>query len=124
MRIIETLAKNESDTSDETADKIAEARIRSLNAEKDYFEGQKEINKKLAAAENELQAERQANYEKWKQINDERLSKEKAAIRQLEDLVIQQVKDDYQRQIQSEEAKTKRANEDLQFRLDSEKKLN
>jgi len=123
LRIIETLAKNESDTSDETADKIAEARIRSLNAEKEYFEGQKEINKKLAAAENELQAERTANYEKWKQQNDERLSKEKAAIRQLEDLIIQQVKDDFQRQILAEESKTKRANEDLQKRLDSEKNL-
>jgi hypothetical protein len=123
LRIIETLAKNESDTSDETADKIAAAKVRSLNAEREYFDGKKEINKKLAAAENELAAEQQANYEKWKQIHDEKLSKEKAAIRQLEDLVIQQIKDDYQRQILAEETKTKRANEDLQLRLDTEKNL-
>lgn len=116
-------AKNESDTSDATADKIAAARVRSLNAAKEYFEGQKELNKKLSAAENELASEQQANYEKWKQIHDEKLSKEKQAIRQLEDLVIQQVKDEYQRQILAEEAKTKRANEDLQYRLDNEKNL-
>ena len=123
LRIIETLAKNESDTSDETADKIAAARVRSLNAEKEYFEGQKEINKKLAAAENELAAEQQANYEKWKAIRDEKIAKETQLIRQLEDLVIQQVKDEYKRQIQSEEAKTKRANEDLLNRLKTEKNL-
>lgn len=116
-------AKNESDTSDETADKIAAARVRVLNASREYFEGQKEINKKLAAAENELAAEQQANYEKWKAIRDEKIAKETQLIRQLEDLTIAQIKDDYQRQIESEKVKTERANEDLLNRLKTEKNL-
>lgn len=123
LRIIETLAKNESDTSDATADKIAAAKIRSLNAEKEYFEGQKEINKKLIAAEQELEVERKAAYDKWKQRNDDRLAKETQALRQLEDLVIGQIKDDYQRQIETEKAKTERANSDLRKRLKNEENL-
>lgn len=116
-------AKNINDTSIETQKKQAQLLADAVNADTAYFEGKKEINKKLAAAENELQAERTANYEKWKQQNDERIKKERDAIRQLEDLVIQQVKDDFQRQIQAEEAKTKRANEDLQLRLKNENNL-
>ena len=116
-------AKNTNDTNIETQKKQAQLLADATNAETAYFEGKKEINKKLSAAEKELQSEQQANYEKWKQNHDERLSKEKQAIRQLEDLVIQQVKDDYQRQILAEEAKTKRTNEDLQKRLDTEKNL-
>jgi hypothetical protein len=123
LRIIEAKAKAENKATHEVELEIANARARQLNTEREYFDGLKDLNKKLAAAENELAAEQKANYEKWKQIHDEKLSKEKAAIRQLEDLVIQQIKDDFQRQIQAEETKTKRANEDLLIRLNTEKNL-
>lgn len=116
-------AKNSNDTNIETQKKQAQLLADAINAETAYFEGKKEINKKLSAAEKEMQSEQQATYEKWKQNHDEKLSKEKQAVRQLEDLVTQQIKDDYQRQIVAEQAKTKRSNEDLQFRLDNEKNL-
>lgn len=116
-------AKNTNDTNIETQKKQAQLLADAINAETAYFEGKKEINKKLSAAEKEMQSEQQANYEKWKQNHDEKLSKEKQAIRQLEDLVTQQIKDEYQRQIVAEQAKIKRVNEDLQFRLNNEKNL-
>lgn len=116
-------AKNESDTSDETADKIAAARVRILNANTEYFEGIKTINKKLSAAEEELANEQKARYEDWKKNKDDQIAKEKAYLRQLEDLVTDGIKNDLQRQIKAEELKTERANTDLKEKLKTEKNL-
>lgn len=123
LRIILKIAENENDTSDETAKKIAEARAASLNAEAKYFDGVKEINKKLSSAEEELANEQKARYEDWKKNKDDQIAKEKAYLRQLEDLVTDGIKNDLQRQIKAEELKTERANTDLKEKLKTEKNL-
>lgn len=123
LRIIEQIAKNENDTSDDTAKKIAEARAASLNAETKYFEGVKEINKKLSSAEEELANEQKARFETWKKNKDEQINKETQLLRQLEDLAIDQIKNDLQRQIDAEKVKTERANADLLKRLKTEENL-
>ncbi len=122
-RILQAEADRKNDTSDDTADKLAAAKVRELNAQKDYFEGLKEINKKLSAAQNEMEAEQKAAYDKWKARKDDQLKKETELLRQLEDLVIAQIKDDYQRQIEAEKVKTERANADLLKRLKTEENL-
>lgn len=123
LRIIEQTAKNENDTSDDTAKKIAEARAAALNAETKYFEGVKEINKKLSSAEEELANEQKARFETWKKNKDEQINKETQLLRQLEDLAIDQIKNDLQRQIDAEKVKTERANADLLKRLKTEENL-
>ncbi len=123
LRIIEQIAKNENDTSDDTAKKIADARAASLNAETKYFDGVKEINKKLSSAEEELANEQKARYEEWRKNKDEQISKEKQYLRQLEDLVTEEIKNDLARQIEAERIKTQRANEDLKEKLKTEKNL-
>ncbi len=116
-------AKNINDTSIETQKKQAQLLADAVNADTAYFEGKKEINKKLSAAEKEIDAEQKELYDKWKVRNDDRIKKETQAVRQLEDLVIGQIKDEYQRQIEAETAKTERANEDLRKRLKTEENL-
>ncbi len=123
LRLIVEVAKNENDTSDETAKKIADARAEAYNATAKYFEGVKDINKKLNSAEDELANEQKARFEEWKKNNDEQLAKEKTYLRQLEDLVTGQIKSDLERQIQAEKQSTDRANSDLKEKLKTEKNL-
>lgn len=123
LRIIEETAKSEGDTSNETADKIAEARVKAANAVKDYFEGTKEINKKISEAEAEIDAQRKKSHDDYIKQRDEKLDKERKLVQQLEDLLVAQIKDDLQRQVASERIKTEHANEELKHRLDTEKNL-
>jgi len=123
LRIIEQVAKNEEDTSDDTAKKIADARAAAYNAQTNYFEGVKEINKKLNSAEDELANEQKARFETWKKNKDEQINKETQLLRQLEDLAIEQIKNELQRQIEAEKVKTERANADLLKRLKTEENL-
>jgi hypothetical protein len=116
-------AKRTVDTNIETQKKIAQLNADAINAETAYFEGKKEINKKLSAAENELAAEQQANFDKWKKNKDEQINKETQLLRQLEDLAIEQIKNELQRQIEAEKVKTERANADLLKRLKTEENL-
>jgi hypothetical protein len=123
LRIIEQTAKNENDTSDDTTNKIAEARAAALSAQEKYFNGTKEYIAKLNEAENQIRSEQKARFDEWKKNKDEQIEKEKTYLRQLEDLVIGQIKDDYQRQIEAEKAKTERENADLSKRLKTEENL-
>ena len=58
LRILEETAKKESDTSDETARKIAEARAALFNAEEQYYSGTRKLLTQLNALEKEIAAER------------------------------------------------------------------
>lgn len=123
LRIIEQTAKNENDTSDDTAKKIADARAAAYNAQAKYFEGVKEINKKLNSAEEELANEQQKRFDDWKKNKDDQIAKEKQYVRQLEDLVTAQIKNETQRQIEAEKLKTERENAELKERLKNEVNL-
>lgn len=60
LRILEEKAKKESDTSDETANKIAQARAALYNAEEQYYSGTRRLLSQLNSAEKEVAAEREA----------------------------------------------------------------
>ena len=60
LRILEETAKKESDTSDETANKIAQARAALYNAEEQYYSGTRRLLAQLNSAEKEVAAEREA----------------------------------------------------------------
>lgn len=60
LRILEENAKKESDTSDETANKIAQARAALYNAEEQYYSGTRRLLAQLNSAEKEVAAERAA----------------------------------------------------------------
>lgn len=58
LRILEETAKKESDTSDETANKIAQARAALYQAEEQYYSGTRRLLAQLNSAEKEVAAER------------------------------------------------------------------
>ena len=60
LRILEETAKKESDTSDETTNKIAQARAALYNAEEQYYSGTRRLLAQLNSAEKEVAAEREA----------------------------------------------------------------
>lgn len=60
LRILEETAKKESDTSDETANKIAQARAALYQAEEQYYSGTRRLLAQLNSAEKEVAAERAA----------------------------------------------------------------
>ena len=60
LRILEEKAKKESDTSDETANKIAQARAALYQAEEQYYSGTRRLLSQLNTAEKEVAAEREA----------------------------------------------------------------
>lgn len=59
LRILEETAKKESDTSDETANKIAQARAALYQAEEQYYSGTRRLLAQLNSAEKEVAAERE-----------------------------------------------------------------
>lgn len=59
LRILEETAKKESDTSDETANKIAQARAALYTAEEQYYSGTRRLLAQLNSAEKEVAAERE-----------------------------------------------------------------
>lgn len=59
LRILEETARKESDTSDETANKIAQARAALFQAEEQYYSGTRRLLSQLNAAEKEIAAERE-----------------------------------------------------------------
>ena len=59
LRILEETAKKESDTSDETANKIAQARAALYQAEEQYYSGTRRLLSQLNTAEKEVAAERE-----------------------------------------------------------------
>lgn len=60
LRILEETAQKESDTSDETANKIAQARAALYQAEEQYYSGTRRLLSQLNSAEKEVAAEREA----------------------------------------------------------------
>lgn len=130
LRIIEERAKQEADTSDETKDRIAQARAAMLQAETDYITGTTRIAARAAnareqeakAAEAAAEKQRQA----WRKAQQERqqaLKTELEEMRKLQDLRLQFVKDDYVRERKQTELNYNRQIEDLRNRLKTEKNL-
>lgn len=130
LRIIEERAKQEADTSDETNDRIAQARAAMLQAETDYITGTTRIAARAANAReqeakaNEAAAERQR--QAWRKAQQERqqaLKIELDEMRKLQDLRLQFEQDEYTRERKQTELNYDRQIEDLRNRLKTEKNL-
>lgn len=130
LRIIEERAKQEADTSDETKDRIAQARAAMLQAETDYITGTTRIAARAAnareqeakAAEAAAEKQRQA----WRRAQQERqqaLKTELEEMRKLQDLRVQFEQDEYKRERKQTELNYNRQIEDLRKRLKDEKNL-
>lgn len=76
VRILEETAKKESDTSDETKDKIAEARAAMYQAEQAYYDGTRRLSKQLTDFEAQEKQERVDAW--WREFEDKRLIAEAA----------------------------------------------
>lgn len=130
LRLIEEKAKQEADTSDETKDRIAQARAAMLQAETDYITGTTRIAARAANAReqevkaNEAAAERQR--QAWRKAQQERqqaLKTELDEMRKLQDLRLQFEQDEYTRERKQTELNYNRQVEDLKNRLKTEKNL-
>ena len=60
LRILEAKAKQENDTSDETANAIAAARAKMYDAERAYYDGTRRLNNQLLTAQKEMRDEEAA----------------------------------------------------------------
>lgn len=123
LRIMEEEARRNADTSDETADKIAQARAELFKAEKSYNDGMRRLNRELLSARKEQAEEEKKLHQEALRRIEERKSKELAAVRFMEDLITQQINDEATRQIAEEQIRAGRQIEDLKTRLATEKNL-
>ena len=101
LRILIATAKQEKDTSDETANKIAAARAAMYQAEEAYYTGTRRLQSKMVAAEKEMQAEAEKNAaeaeRKRKEREDRRKKQQEEAERKAkeqEDARLKKLKDD------------------------------
>lgn len=145
LRILEETARRESDTSDETANKIAQARAALYQAEESYYIGVRKLEKELTAAQRaraneEAKAAKEAEERRKKAVADrakeleqqrkeeaknaeERLKNAEQIQREEEDFLLSLIEDEGAKKLAQRELQGKREIEALQKRLDTEKNL-
>lgn len=141
LRILEETARRERDTSDETKDKIAQARADMYNAEQSYYNGVRELQEKMNSFNQEIENEKaKAAEEERKKREDARKKREadaKAAedaerarqenarkiAQEAEDFAISLIEDETARTIAQRKIQGEREIEELQQRLETEKNL-
>ena len=122
-------AKQEKDTSDETMQKIAEARARMYQADEEYYSGTlrlatkqnaalEKIEADKKAAEEKAEADRIARREKWKERQKTLAQNTAEIIKQYEDAIIAGKEESVQKQIEIEQTNTRRQIEELQKQTD------
>ena len=141
LRILEEKARRESDTSDETKDKIAQARAALYQAEQSYYNGVRELQSQMSAFDKEIEDdEKKAAEEARKRREDEikkreadakavadaeRASQENARkiAQEAEDFAISLIEDETARTIAQRKIQGECEIAALQERLDKEKNL-
>lgn len=134
LRILIETAKKERDTSDDTANKIAQARAAMYQAEEKYFSGVASLQKQLTKFDAEEQKEREAAAKeaaaKREQRRKEEAEREKARsdnakqIAQMtEDFVLSLIQDESERAFATRRIQGEREIEELRQRLKTEKNL-
>lgn len=130
LRILEKTAEKESDTSDETKNKIAEARAAVINAEANYSNRKKELAAQVVAFDKQIQdADAQRTAQLQEQIKQRETLRAKEVettrnlSRQLQDAIIQNMQDADAQELVQTRVQYDRQIEDLQRRLDTEKDL-
>jgi len=125
LRILIATAKEENDTSDETANKIAAARAKMYQAEESYYTGTRKLNKQLQEARKEQQAEQEEIEKQNQEREKERLEKQKVRAanslkiqQELQDAVIKSQKQGIEQQIAEEQLATSRKIAELRKQTD------
>lgn len=120
LRILEETAKQEADTSDETKDKIAQARAAMYQSEEAYFTGTRRLVQQITnidADEQKKQAEAAKQAAEEKKRNAEEIAK------QAEDFALAQIEDETARAIATRKLQGQREIAELQNKLNTEKNL-
>ena len=134
LRILEETARRERDTSDETKDKIAQARAAMYQAEEAYFTGVRSLQKQLTAFDKEEQAAREkaaadaAKKREERRKAEEEAEKARAAnakqiAQQAEDFTISLIQDETARTIAQRQIQGEREIQALKDKLEHEKNL-
>lgn len=123
LRIIEQRYAQEVNTSDEAKDAITAARAEMLKAETDYNNATVRFAQRKADALKEQIEEENRRQEEWRRNREERINKTRDELRALQDLQLQFIKDETQRQIAELNMRYSRQIEDLEKRLSTEKNL-
>lgn len=130
LRIAEEEAKKNSDTSDETKDKIAQLQAAKLNAERDYYTKKKELASQLVAfdktisdADKQRTADLQAEVERRKEAREKELQETQSLMQELEDAIILNIKDADARQYAQTQLQYDRQIAALNKRLETDKTL-
>ena len=134
LRILEETARRESDTSDETANKIAQARAAMYQAEQSYYNGGRELQSQQIAFDKEIESEKAKTAEdaRKKREADAKAAAEAELARQenarkiaqeAEDFAISLIEDETARTIAQRKIQGEREIAALQEKLDKEKNL-
>lgn len=123
LRIIEQRYKAEVNTSDEAKNAITQARAEMLKAETDYNNATLRIAQRQAAAVKEQVEEEKRRHEEWKRRQQERVSKTREALQALEDLRLEFIRDEVERERAELSVEYGRRIEALRERLNNEKNL-
>ena len=130
LRILEEKAKQENDTSDETANAIAAARAKMYNAETAYYDGTLRLNKQLLTAQKEMRDEEAAKIKEAQErakeaiaLAKERKDRSLKFIQELEDATLAAMSEGADKQIAQLQLTNKREVEEIQNRLKTEKGL-
>ena len=134
LRIMEETARRESDTSDETANKIAQARAAMYQAEQSYYDGVRSLKRQQSAFDKEIASEqakaaedaRKKREAEAKAAADAELARQENArkiAQEAEDFAISLIEDETERTIAQRKIQGEREIAALQERLDKEKNL-
>lgn len=130
FRLLKQEAKETNDTSDAMKNKLAEAQAAMLDADREFVEGTRRLNRQLRATREEMERdakqkaeEARRRWEEIKRARQEAARTELEELRKLEDLTIAMIADTTQRSITETDTRYKREIADLKARLDTEKNL-
>ena len=134
LRILEETARRESDTSDETANKIAQARAAMYQAEQSYYDGVRSLKRQQSAFDKEIASEqakaaedaRKKREAEAKAAADAELARQENARKieqEAEDFAISLIEDETERTIAQRKIQGEREIAALQERLAKEKNL-
>ena len=134
LRILEETARRESDTSDETANKIAQARAALYQAEQSYYNGVRELQSQQIAFDQEIESEkakaaeerrkkREADAKAAEDAEKARQENARKIAQEAEDFALSLIKDETARTIAQRKIQGEREIAELQQRLDTEKNL-
>ena len=132
--LLQKTARQERDTSDETKDKIAQARAEMYQAEEAYFNGVRALQKQLNTFDKEAQEERDKAAEQARKKREEDTKKEEEAekarqanakqiAQQAEDFALSLIEDETSRTIAQRKIQGEREIAALKDRLETEKNL-